>query len=247
MLAKGTAVATRFPGRLSLVLVLALLTAYGCQDDSQVQLDLLSRFEPSGYEGQPVDTERIDELKADIRKYGPIVEEKISAAGNLGSAYALLGAEYQRLGMFRLALAAYQAALEVRPASTQLLYDAGVSAGQWAATAPDEAEKSTHYDLARTYYDRVLGLDPFHKSSLYGLAILQSFQYDDQESAEDLVDRLIALGNPDTRTLFLKARILVLDGRYSEAAGLYGDIANRSTDQRERALAIQNQQELLNQ
>lgn len=228
----------------SVVLVFLLLSA-GCSRVSDERVQNLSEFDAGGYEGQQASADRIEELRADVATYSAVVDEKITAAGNLSSAYKLLGSEYQKHGMFLLALEAFQSALEIEPANTLLLYEAAVASGQWAASAPDSDTSDEYYELARRYYERAVGIDPFHQVSLYGLAVLLSFQFEEHAESESLIDRYLALRPDDTRAMFLKARLLALRGRTAEAAGLYGDIANRTTDEREKVPAIENQRELL--
>lgn len=236
------------PGSRLLLLVLPGFLLLSCeQEASQVQLDLLKRFETSASDTVELSSERIEELKDVIRTHGPEVEKKIMAAGKLSGAYTLLGAEYQRMGMHRLALEAYQAAIEISPANPRLLLDAAISAGQWAASAADPEVQQSHYELARFYYERLLTLEPFNKDGLYGLAVLLSFQFGEQDAAFSLLERLEAMSAMDSRALFLKARILVLQDRVSEAIAIYGDIASQASDPRERNQAALNQRELLGQ
>jgi len=226
-------------------LLICFLMLLGCNRVSEQQVEILTSFEPLMFEDQQVSSRRIEELRQDVHRYSRIVEQRIHAAGNIVSAYTLLGAEYQRMGMHRLALAAFQGALEVNPSNPHLLYQAGVAAGIWAATAPDLVQAQEYFDLARRYYERVLDQEPFHRQTLYALGILLHFQFEEHQQAEDMVDRFLALSPEDSRGLFLKGRLLAQLGDIAGAAGVYGDILRITTDPRERNQALLNQQEVL--
>jgi len=230
-------------GWLSLIILMIFIS--GCSPVTNSQVQILSRFETGEYEDQEVSSERIEELRQDIARYTRVVEEKISAAGSIASAYKLLGTEYQRMGMHKLALAAFQGAIEVEPANPGLLYEAAVAAGNWAASAPTAEVGREYYDRSRSYYERILGIDPFHLPSLYGLSVLLSFQYDQNEEAEELIDRYLRARSADTRALFVKARLLAARGETGAAAGVYGDIVGLSQDLREKNQALLNQRALL--
>jgi tetratricopeptide (TPR) repeat protein len=228
---------------MSVLLIIGVIT--GCNQVSEQQVEILTRFESLDYEGQEVSSSRIEELRRDVQRYSRMVEQRIQAAGNIVSAYTLLGAEYQRMGMHRLALAAFQGALEVNPTNPQLLYQAGVAAGTWAATAPDLAQAQEYFLLAQRYYLRVLELDPFHRQTLYAMAVLLHFHFEDHSQAEALIDRFLAISSQDTRGLFLKARLLAQRGENVASAAIYGDIARITSDPRERNQALLNQREVL--
>jgi len=232
------------PGILLALLLISFLLV-GCNQVSEQQVEILTRFEPLDYEGQEVSSRRIEELRRDVERYSRIVEQRIQAAGNIVSAYTLLGAEYQRMGMHRLALAAFQGAIEVNPTNPQLLYQAGIAAGTWAASAPELGQAQEYFLLAQMYYQRVLDMDPFHRQTLYALAVLLHFHFESHGQAEALIDRFIGLNPQDTRGLFLKARLLALRGENAAAAGVYGDIVRISSDPRERNQALLNQREVL--
>ena len=228
-----------------ILMFLMLIVITGCNQVSEQQVEILTRFESLDYEGQEVSSRRIEELRRDVQRYSRIVEQRIQAAGNIVSAYTLLGAEYQRMGMHRLALAAFQGALEVNPTNTQLLYQAGVAAGIWANTVPDLVQAQEYFLLAQRYYERVLEFDPFHRQTLYALAILLHFHFEDHSQAEALIDRFLAISPQDTRGLFLKARLLAQRGENIASAAIFGDIARITSDPRERNQALLNQREVL--
>lgn len=229
---------------LSAAVVLTALSSCA-PEPSKSQLELLSRFENSGYEDQKLSSDRIEELKADILQYSSVVEQKVQAAGNLASALKLLGAEYSRLGMYRLAAQAYESALEILPTNPEILYQLGIVASQWAASAPDSSEKTGWTLRARQVLERGAELAPFDTRILYSLAVLLHFQFEENDKAYQLVERLERAGSRDSRTLFLKARLLAARGQIDQAASVYGEIVRISSDAREKEQALQNQRALL--
>jgi tetratricopeptide (TPR) repeat protein len=205
----------------------------------------LSQLEKSGYSEDEPSSERIQELESAIKRFKDILEEKIQAAGGLATAYKLLGIEYQRMGMHKLALEALENAIEIEPANEILLYMAGTNASAWAASAPSEELAAPLYNKSRRYFEQALSINPFYYEALFSAAVLLSFQYDENEAALELADRAIEARRDYTRAYFLKARILSSLGRLQEAADLYGQISQMKITTEQKKEALQNQRTIL--
>ncbi|MFP4066289.1 MAG: tetratricopeptide repeat protein [Spirochaetaceae bacterium] len=226
----------------SLVPLVALMLLAGCDSEESPLLDGLVESEGGREE---VSEERIEELKRQIAANREIVEEKVEAAGELGVYYRMLGRAYMNRELYGPALDAFEEALEIETANPRAFYQAAVAAGYLGNAAGTEEEAVPYFEKAERYYGRAVELDPEYADALYGLAVLYVFEMDRPEEALSLLDRAMDAGISRARALMVKGRALLELGRRQEAAEVYGQAAERTTDDALRRRAEENRRQIL--
>lgn len=227
--------------RAFLFLLASAFLFSSCDDRYDATALALTEF---GWEGEAApDNPRVRDLKAEIVRNRAILTGKINAAGNLGRMYRALGLEYERLGLYALALGAWEQAMEIETNNPAVHYHAGLMAGQCARLIP---EKSKEYlDQAVIHQENAVRLDPSHKGALYALAILRIYERPDLAEAGDLVTRGLAQAPEDTGFLFLAGYLSALQGRNDQARYWYGKILDApGATQEEKSQARMNQEAL---
>jgi tetratricopeptide (TPR) repeat protein len=229
---------------LAIGLVLSLMILSCEETDTTRFLENVLQFERRQYSGQEVSEREIEDLKKDIEEYLPIVEERTIAAGNLSLAYKLLAEEHRYLGMFQIALDYYELAIEIDTQNPILYSAAAVAAGQVAKSRPNDDEELEYLEISRRYYEQALAFEPQLWDALFGLAVLELFEFENLEAGKELVIRLQEINPDNTRVLFLAARVAILEDNLDTAMAIYGRIAEITTDENEKMEALSNQQAL---
>lgn len=229
------------PALVGLFLLLA-----GCQDGENRFLDELTRMEEgSAYgEGAPSE-ERIQELRGQIEEYRGIVEEKVEAAGQLGTYHKMLGVAYMDQRMYGLALEQFEAAISIQPENPILFYYAGVSAARMAKSTVDDQEEAELYTDAEEYYLRSVELDPGYHRANYALGVLYVFELDRPVEARPYLERIIEDQQQNTRARMVLARSYAVTGEVERATEIYDEVVEVATDQDLRDAALRNRDALL--
>lgn len=235
-------------GRTALIVAVtasALLLFPGCDSGRTNTLDELIEMEGRGGPEGQVNEERIAELKEEISEYENIVEEKIEAAGQLGTYYKMLAREYMDAQMYGLALETFEEAIRIETDNPVVFYLAGAAAGHMGKGAGTEEEAQQYFSTAERYYRRALELDPDYLDALYGLAVLYEFELDRPEEALSLLERATEVEPNRARFHMLKGRVLAGLGRLEQAAEAYGRAADTAASKEMRDQALENRNRIL--
>ncbi len=225
----------------ALVLGLAAIALVaGCDrrgDDFYIE-GLLKMEQPApGAKG--ASSERIEELKREIRKYRAEVERKVEASQQLGIYHKMLAVAYMRLEMYQAAYDSLKDALAYHTNNAALFFYSGLCAAQMSRSA-EGPDRALWLGRAETLYRRAIEIEPDNVEALYGLAVLCTFELDKLSEAEQLTRRVLALRARHEEGWFLLANILYRTGRLQEASALYGQIAASSQIEASRTEALAN-------
>ncbi|MFP4484055.1 MAG: tetratricopeptide repeat protein [Spirochaetaceae bacterium] len=228
------------------LLLAATLLFGGCDRGDAEFLSELERIEEgTGYSDEGPSDERIEELKAGIRKYRGVVEEKVEAAGQLGVYHKMLATAYMDRRMYGLALEHLEEAIHIQPENPILFYYAGVAAGRMAKSTVDEAERSALYEDAEQYYLRSIELDPTRNDANYALGVLYVFETEEPVEAREYLEQTIEDEPKNARAYMVLARSFAMTGEARRAADLYDQAAEAAGDRDTREAALRNRDALL--
>ncbi len=231
-------------------MILLLSTAFGitaCAEKREPELDFLIATEEVAYEGVEVSSERIEELRRDIRRYRSQVEELTTAMSRVASFQKMLANELMQQGMYRPALDALQQAMELQTGNPVLYYLAAVASGHSARAYILEGRDREYLEQAERMYREAIRLNPRYREALYGLAVLLSFELDEPEEALQYARRVASIETRDPAIRFLLANILVRTGEFQEALEIYEGLARTAPAPEQRRRAAENLEELRRQ
>jgi tetratricopeptide (TPR) repeat protein len=219
------------------ILLVLLVATPGCTGKDNGQLDFLVATEPREYEGVEIPSERIAELRADIRRYSKEVEETVSTMNRVASFQKMLANELMQQQMYEPALDALQQAMELQTSNAILYYLGGVAAGHSARAHVIDSRREEYLEKSAQLYREAVRIDPRYREALYGLAVVLAFELDRPDEALEYARRVAALDTQDPSVRFLLANVLVRTQRLSEATEIYEELARSapSADQRRRA------------
>ncbi|MGL4981533.1 MAG: tetratricopeptide repeat protein [Treponemataceae bacterium] len=194
----------------------------------------------------------IDELKTAIAKYQNRVVDVIAAHMQIGLWYKMLGSRYVDNQMYGEALKAYQEALKIYPSNQNLFYYVGVCAGYMAKAALDynavgaTGEKENYLLLSESAYKRALELEPRMVRSLYGLAVLYTFELNQPAQAIMHLETLLDIDTKNFDAMMVLARAYYMTYDFDRAVVLYDKIIQQSSSQQRKAEAEENKKVVLN-
>lgn len=230
--------------------LLALLAGVvSCRPDRDVILDELAALERSSYEDlkrgeRDLDRKTEEELLAGIRFLEDEVNRTVNAGVHLGTYYKLVAIKYRDRELYGLASEYFDKALGIYPTNPYLAYWAGVCAGQRARASQTADTRSELFEQARRYYEYAIELDPRYTDALYALAVLLVFEFEELESAERYLERVLAIESLDYSAMGLLARVYVSFGRIEDAIDLYQQIEKGSNVDSMVEQAKRNREEL---
>jgi cytochrome c-type biogenesis protein CcmH/NrfG len=228
----------------SSLLVLAgvlLLAATSCSGSDRNFLERMLDFEARSTRDAPPST--VEELKQAIARYGAEADRTVAAHEKVAGYWRILAVKYTEKGLFGEAHAAALKALQFYPTNAGLYYVAGLSAAYLSRTATAEygggqASRAGWLLAASGAYLESIRLDERNTRSLYGLAVLYSFEMEDHAAALPLLERLLAIDTNHIDALFVYARALYGVGRLQDAVAVYDRImAGTRIDERRRQAA----------
>ncbi len=220
----------------ALVLIVSFLSV-SCDREEQRMLDRLLKTETGEYSGEEIDSERVEELDRHIRRYADEVEQIVKETGKLGIYYRMLALDYLDQEMYGPAEEYFLRALEIYPNNHVLHYYTGLTQAQLSGAQPGGAERNAKLEEAAYHQERAIELKPDYFDALYALSVLYIFELDMPLSAEEYVLRALDVRSSNINSLFLLARIRVIQGRFEEAVEIYDQIidATESSEVLERA------------
>lgn len=235
--ARLTGLRTAKATTLFLAVAIVLAVTAGCADRREPELDFLVATEQVEYEGVEVPSERIQQLRSDIRRYRNQVESVITDMNRVASFEKMLANELMQQNMHEPALEALQRAMELQTGNPVLYYLAAVASGHAARAHIIDGRRMEYLEQAEQLYRAAIQINPRYREALYGLAVLLAFELDQPVEALEYARRVSAIETRDPAIRFLLANILVRNEQYSEAAEIYDDLARNapSPDQRRRA------------
>jgi len=227
------------------VLICFSLLFISCSDRDGQILDRLFRTETGEYAGEEIDAERIKELEEHIKRYSDETEQLVKDTGKLGIYYKMLALDYMDEEMYGPAVEYFGKALEIYPNNHVLHYYMGLSQSQFAGAQEGEDKRIEMLNEAAYHHQRAVELKPDYFDALYALSVLYIFELDKPIAAEEYVQRALAIKPKNVNTLFLLARIRVIQGRFEEAVEVYDriieesesvEVRNRATENRDRII-----------
>lgn len=232
------------------VLLIGLVLLGSCTGKDEGLLASMFDIEARSMKGAPPST--VEELKAAIAEYGTAVEKTAANYEQLAGYWRLLAVKFMERGLFGEAYDAALKALRFYPTNSGLYYVAGLSAAFLSRTATAEyaggqGTREGWLQASEGAYKESIRLDERNTRSLYGLAVLYSFELEDHEAAIPLLERMLGIDTMNMDALFLYARSLYGAGRMQDAVEVYDKIiANSRIDER-RDQAAANKKQILDE
>jgi cytochrome c-type biogenesis protein CcmH/NrfG len=219
---------------IGLIMAGTLLVAACTRDEDAVLAKRIFQLEPGDYTAKAGGDKRIEEIKADVRKYKAIVEEKVKASHQLGTYYKMLAVAYMDNKMFGEALRALEDALAVHPESSGLLIYRGIAAAQMSKTTSEPVRREELLRLAEASYKRSIELDPQAGDAAYGLGVLYVFELGEPAKAIPVLEKLVQAQKKNWPAQFLLARARYQTGAVEAAAKVYDAIIAGSDQEAQR-------------
>lgn len=230
---------------LSVLLVFFVFSITSCNQAQKEIFERLRSTEAGDLENEEIDTQRVKELEAHVRKFSDEVETLVRDTGKLGIYYRMLAVEYFNQEMFGPALENLLKALDIYPNNHILHYYTGLAQAQLSGAAPDEEGRREILNEAVFHHQRAIELRPDYFNAHYALSVLYLFELDRPLQAEEYVLRALDLKANDTNSLFLLARIRVIQNRVEEAVEIYDTIISETKDPEAEQRARENRDQLL--
>jgi tetratricopeptide (TPR) repeat protein len=166
--------------------------------------------------------------KAAIAQYGEEVEKTVAAHERV-AILAPAGSEIHGAGIFGEAYEAALKALSFYPTNSGLYYVAGLVCGLPVQDCPGrvrwwQTTREGWLQASEGAYKESIRLDERNTRSLYGLAVVYSFELENHEAAIPLLERMLGIDTMNMDALFLYARSLYGAGRMQDAVDVYDRI-----------------------
>ena len=128
----------------------------------------------------------------------------------------------------------------------------GVSAGNMAKTAivdtqNPEAARQRWLKLSESAYREALKIDDKNYRSMYGIAVLYSYELDNSGAALPYLEKYLAIQQKDVSGWFLYGRVLYMEGRLQEAAEAYANAGKFTSNKDLKNQAEANQKQILDE
>jgi len=206
--------------------------------------ELAKRIASLSPHGGPPET--IEGLKTAIALYEDQIERNIREAAQTGVYWKILAIRLADNNMDRLALDAFERAIQFSNQDASLYYFTGVSAAKVAKeivgfSVNSQKEREHYFKLAENSYLRALELDITYTRPMYGLGVLYTFELEDR--AQDAIihlERYLQISTSDISAMFILARAYYMTRNFSRATELYDRILERTRDQELRREAMAN-------
>jgi tetratricopeptide (TPR) repeat protein len=236
--------------KLAAVCLMGIIFLGSCAKKDDSLLALMFDIEARSMKGAPPST--VEELKAAIAQYGAEVNKTVASYERVAGYWRLLAVKFMERGLFGEAYDAALKALRFYPTNSGLYYVAGLSAAFLSRTALAEygGGQGTREGWLRASegaYKESIRLDGRNTRSLYGLAVVYSFEMEDHEAAIPLLERMLAIDTLNMDALFLYARSLYGAGRMQAAVDVYDRIIASSRIEERRDQAAANKKQILDE
>jgi tetratricopeptide (TPR) repeat protein len=231
-------------GGLAVVLTAIIFCMTSCGKTDDKLMEQLQGFESGTYRDHKPSKNAIRDLEKQVNQFRDEVEEKISATGQLGVYYKMLGLGYMNEEMWGKAFESFQQAILIYPENPVLFNYAAVSAARMAKAVSENPDRDELFRKSEFYYVRSIELDSGYREALYGLSILYIYELDRTEEAEEPLVQLLKVERRDIDAMFLLAGVYVYRGKTDEALELYDAIIELSTVKEKKEKALENKRAL---
>jgi len=227
------------------IMLICSITLVSCNKEQKRILNRLLKTETGEYPEEKINPDSVRELKEHVKKYGDEVEQLVKDTGNLGIYYKMLALEYLDQKMYGPAAEYFQKSLEIYPNNHVLHYYMALSQSQLAGARTGAAERKDLLEEAVFHHLRAAELKTDYFDALYAVSVLYVFELDAPLSAEEYILRALDARPGNINTLFLLARIRVIQGRFEEAVEIYDEIISESEESAVQNRARANREQLL--
>ena len=236
--------------KIASVCLMGLVLLGSCTKKDDSLLSLMFDIEARSMKGAPPSS--VEELKAAIAQHGTEVQKTVASYEQVAGYWRLLAAKFMERGLFGEAYDAALKALRFYPTNSGLYYIAGLSAAFLSRTAMAEygggqATREGWLQASEGAYKESIRLDERNTRSLYGLAVVYSFELEDYEAAIPLLERMLGIDTMNMDALFLYARSLYGAGRLQDAVNVYDRIIAGSRIEERRDQAAANKKQILDE
>ncbi|OHD25234.1 MAG: hypothetical protein A2Y38_08980 [Spirochaetes bacterium GWB1_59_5] len=233
------------------ILIIAVTTTLSsCGNEDKNFLELMFDIDARASKNAPPSS--VEEIKGAIAKYGDEVEKTAVAMEKVGNYWRLLAVKYLEKGLYGDAYDAALKALRHYPEASGLYYVAGLSSAFLSKTASAEVgggvqSRAAWLLAAENSYKRSLEIDPKNTKSLYGLAVLYSFELDNHEAALPHIEKYLSIDTKNVDAMFVKARALYGAGRLQESVDAYDLIIETTVIDEKKKMAADNKKVILDE
>lgn len=233
-----------------LLLLFAIILLNSCNTGEKNFLERMFDLESRTSKNAPPST--VEDLKKGIAKYMGDVEKTAKSMEKVAVYWRMLALRYMEKGLYGEAYDTALVALRHYPDSSGLYYIAGVSASFLSKTAAAEigggrASKSQWLETAKNSFIQATEIDSKNNKALYSLAVLYSFDLDDQEAALETIKKFLEIDSANTDALFVYARALYGTGDLRKAIEVYDKIISSSRISEKRKNAEENKKILMDE
>lgn len=228
----------------------ALILVLSCSSGSDKSL-LENMFDIEARSSKNAPPSTVEELKAGIARYGDQAEKTALAMEKVGMYWRILAVKYLEKGLYGDAYDAALQGLRHYPNASGLYYVVGLSSAMLSKTATVSLasipSRADWLDIAETAYKRSIEFDKYNARSLYGLAVLYSFEFDDNEAALKPIESFLATDSKNVDGLFVYGRVLYGLGRLQDAANAYDIIISTTRIDEKKQQASDNKKRILDE
>ncbi|GAB1457235.1 MAG: hypothetical protein RBT62_05325 [Spirochaetia bacterium] len=233
------------------VTVLTVLAVLGsCSNGSDKNL-LENMFDIEARSSKNAPPSSVEELKAGIAKYGDQAEKAAIAMEKVGMYWRLLSVKYLEKGLYGDAYDAALKSLRHYPNASGSYYVVGLSSAMLSKVASvtlgADPSRADWLAISENAYKRSIEFDPLNARSQYGLAVLYSFELDDNEAALKPIESFLATDSKNVDGLFVYARILYGLGRLQDSANAYDRIIATTRIDEKKQQAADNKKRILDE
>ena len=232
--------------KLIVLLIIFSFVVNSCKNDDTDIFKRMAEMDPDIPLGGNIEKNKaFIELKNNIKKYQKILDEKVDAAEKLGTYYKLIGLKYIDYEMYRLALDAFENALDIYPENPNVLYYAALTSGRLSKTKGNESESQNLLNQAVRYYKASITFNNRFSSPMYGLAVIYIHELDQPELAIPLLELYNSIQKSSMNGMFLLSAAYFAIGNKNEAVDIYNKIIEKSSNENEIESARENRNQIL--
>ena len=199
----------------------------------------------AGFSPRGATPRTVEGLVDAIARYQARIDRHVRDAAQTGAYWKILGIRLADQGMHRLAVDAFEQAIEFNPDDPTLFFLLGESASRVAASTLEfpggaPSERLEYFALAESAFLRAIELDATYGRPRFSLGVMYVFDLDRPEDAIVQLGLFLQISPRDVAGMFVLARAYVVTERFLPAIELYERILSMSGDSSVRAEAQAN-------